>query len=452
MLLKFLLKKKINIIFITLLLVCLALFFGLFSILNQKTFYKGVSIEGIDVSGLDIDIARELVEKKLYNYTNEKKIKLRYEDKVWEISLNDISYGFLLENTLIKGYRVGREGGVFTRVKELINLRLNGKDIFADATFSNDELLEMVLDVKDQIDRKEKNATAEYKSGRIKYSNEIIGEYMDVDKNIDLIENSILRRNFSTIDLNVKKVIPKVQLEDISHIEEVVASFSTSFNSYKINRTYNIKLACERINNSIILPDQVFSVDRALGTRTKENGYKNAPVIINNKFIEGVGGGVCQVTSTLYVAALKAKLGIVERASHSMPLGYVEPGQDATIAEGYIDFKFKNNKDYAILLNAEVVGGKIIVRFIGKKSPFKYNVALKSIILERISPGNSEVVYDWSLSQGETVVEKRPLEGLRVAVYRETYDDKYKLLEREKISEDYYRPVKGRIRIGHIRQ
>jgi hypothetical protein len=79
-------------------------------------------------------------------------------------------------------------------------------------------------------------------------------------------------------------------------------------------------------------------------------------------------------------------------------------------------------------------------------------VALKSVIIERISPGASEVIYDWSLSQGETVVEKRPVEGLRVAVYRETYDDKYKLLEREKISEDLYRPVKGRIRVGHTRK
>ena len=154
----------------------------------------------------------------------------------------------------------------------------------------------------------------------------------------------------------------------------------------------------------------------------------------------------------MYVAVLKAKLGVVERVNHSIPLGYVEPGQDATIAEGYIDFKFKNNKEYPILLNAEVSGGKIIIRLIGKKESLKYNVALKSVIIERISPGASEVIYDGSLAKGETVVEKRPVEGLRVAVYRETYDDNYKLLEREKISEDLYRPVKGRIRVGHIRR
>jgi len=83
-------------------------------------------------------------------------------------------------------------------------------------------------------------------------------------------------------------------------------------------------------------------MDASLGSRTKENGYKDAPVIVKGRLIEGVGGGVCQVTSTLYVAVLKAKLEVVERVKHSMPLGYVEPGQDATISEGYIDFKFRN--------------------------------------------------------------------------------------------------------------
>jgi vancomycin resistance protein YoaR len=452
MLLKFLSQKKIKTILIIFMLITAALFFGAFKVLNQKTFYKGVIIEGVDVSGLDMDRARNAVGEKLNNFTSSNNIILRHEDRVWEIPLSDISYRFLLENTLIDAYRLGREGGVFARIGEFINLVYNGRNISADSTFSKTELLEIVSDIKNQIDRKEKNAKAEYKNGHVKHDKEVIGKIMDVDKNVEIIENRILRRDFSVINLQVEEIVPEIQLEDISHIQEVIASFSTNFNPNNANRTYNIKLACERINNSMILPNQVFSMDKALGTRTKENGYKNAPVIIKNQLIEGVGGGVCQVTSTLYVAVLKAKLGVVERVNHSIPLGYVEPGQDATIAEGYIDFKFKNNKEYPILLNAEVSGGKIIIRLIGKKESLKYNVALKSVIIERISPGASEVIYDGSLAKGETVVEKRPVEGLRVAVYRETYDDNYKLLEREKISEDLYRPVKGRIRVGHIRR
>lgn len=114
---------------------------------------------------------------------------------------------------------------------------------------------------------------------------------MDVDKNVEIIENRILRRDFSVINLQVEEIVPEIQLEDISHIQEVIASFSTNFNPNNANRTYNIKLACERINNSMILPNQVFSMDKALGTRTKENGYKNAPVIIKNQLIEGLEVG-----------------------------------------------------------------------------------------------------------------------------------------------------------------
>ncbi len=452
MLLNFLSQKKTKVTLIIFIVIASALFFGAFKFLNKKTFYKGVLIEGIDVSGLDINGAREVVGKKLDSFISSNSIRLRYEDKVWEIPLEDISYRFLLENTLIDAYKLGREGGVFARTGELINLMYYGKNVLVDSTYSKQELLEILSDIKNQIDRKEKNAKAEYENGRVKHDKEVIGKIMDVDKNVEMIENRILRRDFSAIDLQVKEVTPEIQLKDISHIQEVIASFSTSFNPNNVNRTYNIKLACERINNSLIMPNQVFSMDKALGTRTKENGYKNAPVIIKNQLIEGVGGGVCQVTSTLYVAVLKAKLGVVERVNHSIPLGYVEPGQDATIAEGYIDFKFKNNKEYPILLNAEVSGGQIIIRLIGKKEPVKYNVTLKSVIIERISPGASEVIHDWSLAEGEMVVEKRPVEGLRVAVYRETYDEKYKLIEREKISEDLYRPVKGRIRVGHIRR
>jgi len=172
--------------------------------------------------------------------------------------------------------------------------------------------------------------------------------------------------------------------KDISHIEEVISSFSTVFNSANVNRSHNIKLACERINNTVLLPGETFSMDASLGSRTKENGYKDAPVIVKGRLIEGVGGGVCQVTSTLYVAVLKAKLEVVERVKHSMPLGYVEPGQDATISEGYIDFKFRNNTDRACLISASVVGNRIDIKLLGAKRNSNYDVRLKSVVVERI--------------------------------------------------------------------
>jgi vancomycin resistance protein YoaR len=265
---------------------------------------------------------------------------------------------------------------------------------------------------------------------------------------VNLIENKLIGRDFSPFNLEVDLIYPRIQYDDISGIEEVVASFSTSFNSANINRTHNIKLACERINNKILLPNDVFSMDASLGTRTKENGFKDAPVIVNGKLIEGVGGGVCQVTTTLYVAVLEAKLEVVERVNHSIPLGYVAAGQDATISEGYIDFKFRNNKDYAYLISASVEGNRVVIRLFGKRNATKHKVKLKSVITEYLNPPEAEIIIDNTLPAGTTQVERKPVQGLKVTVYRETYDENNRLIEREKISEDVYQPVRGRIRVS----
>ncbi|TYQ15512.1 UNVERIFIED_CONTAM: vancomycin resistance protein YoaR [Acetivibrio alkalicellulosi] len=448
MLSNYLYKNKFKILLLVLGIILTIIVIGLFSLLNQKTFYKGISIEDIDVSDLDRDNAKVLIEKYLVNYAKDNKVVLVYEDRVWEIALSDISYEFLIDNTLENAYKFGREGTIINRLKDVLILRTTNRRITAHSTYSREQLINIVSDIKNQIERKERNASAQYINGQIDFEKEVIGQYIDVDKNVKIIENKILERDFSDTVLDVRKVIPEIVYEDISHIEDVISSFSTSFNPNKANRTYNIKLACERINNKLLMPGEEFSMDLALGTRTKNNGYKEAPVIIKNQLIEGIGGGVCQVTTTLYVAVLKAKLSVIERVSHSIPLGYVEPGQDATIAEGYIDFKFKNNKNYPILINAEVVGGSVVIRIIGEKNSKKYNVVLKSVIVDRINPEKSEVVVDTSLPYGKVAVDREAIYGIRVVVYRETYDERYQLVEREKISEDLYKPVQGKIRIG----
>ena len=303
-------------------------------------------------------------------------------------------------------------------------------------------------DIKNEIDQKEVNASAIFQNGKVIFNEEVIGKNVDIDKNLNMIENILLEKNFSPIELIVEDIYPRVRYSDISVISKVISVFSTSFNPQKVDRSYNIKLACDRINNIILLPGDTFSMDKALGPRTISNGYRNAPVIVKGKILEGVGGGVCQVTTTLYVAVLKSKLEVVERKPHSMPLSYVEPGQDATISEGYIDFKFKNNKDYPILISAQVSGGNIIIRIVGIEEETNQTVRLKSVVVKKLNPEKEIVVFDENVPVGEVVVEKAAVTGQKVVVYRETYDQNNKLIEREKISEDTYLPVRGIIRVN----
>lgn len=449
MLREFLNRNKIKIILTTILLLILSVLLWVLILFNQKTFYDGIKIEGVGISGLNKKDAKELLEHKLDKVIDHNKFILKYEERFWEISLRDISYGFLLDAAIEDAYLEGRQGNILERVKNIVALRKNNINIILRSYFSKENLIDIINNIKKEIDIKEIDASISYEKGNITLEREVIGCSLDVDKSYHLIENKILERNFSVIDLSVEKVYPKVLYDEICDIKDVIGSFSTTFNSGKAERSYNIKLACERINNSLLSKEDIFSMDKALGLRTLLNGYKEAPVIIKGKLVKGVGGGVCQVTTTLYLAVLMGKLDVVERTGHSMVLGYVQPGQDATIAEGYIDFKFKNSLDYAILVNSEVVGNKIVVRLLGKKDTSDYEVRLKSVILEELLPDKDETIVDLSLNPGEMVIDKTPSKGIRVAVYRETIDKKSKhIINKEKISEDVYKPVKGRVRLN----
>ncbi|MBQ9757116.1 MAG: VanW family protein [Clostridia bacterium] len=148
---------------------------------------------------------------------------------------------------------------------------------------------------------------------------------------------------------------------------DVMGSFSSSFATSTEARAHNVRLTAERVDGYILMPGDVFSYDSTVGKRTAANGYREAGVYIGNKVETGIGGGICQTSSTLYSAALYANLGIVSRTSHSLPVAYVPAGQDATIAEGYIDLKIKNNTEYPVKFEAKTNGRTLVCRVLGVK-------------------------------------------------------------------------------------
>ena len=442
-------SKKIYIIIITAVFAINMAIICFFAwVLNQNTFYKGVKVENIVLSGIDRLKAREKIQDEINKKFTSKKLILKHDDKEWNIDFNEISYSFLVDSAIENAYKIGREGNIINRLRTVYRLRGNNVNISLASQFDRNKLRSILESIKAEIDQKEVNASAIFQNGEVTFNKEVIGKNLDVDKNLHLIENLLLEKKFFPIELIVDNIYPKVRFDEISVINKVISTFSTSFNPQKADRTFNIRLACEKIDNTILLPGDTFSMDKALGPRSISNGYKNAPVIIQGKFLEGVGGGVCQVTTTLYVAVLKSKLEVVERRPHSMPLGYVEPGQDATISEGYIDFKFRNNKHYPVLISAKVSGGKVIIRIVGIEEEVPQTVKLKSVVVKELHPEKEIVVFDEKVPEGEKLVEKKAVIGRRVVVYRETYDENNKLVEREKISEDTYQPVRGVVRVN----
>lgn len=191
--------------------------------------------------------------------------------------------------------------------------------------------------------------------------------------------------------------VTKSQLE-AAMFSGVMGEWTSTFNPGNTARTTNVSLAASRINGVVLLPGETFSYDKTVGPRTAANGFKSAGVYINNKVEQGIGGGICQTSSTLYSAVLYSNLEIITRTSHSLPVSYMPPGQDATIASGSIDFKFKNNTKYPVKIVAVISGGSVTCKIVG--TPVKGQKVVINNTTTAVYQPKIEIATDASIPQG----------------------------------------------------
>ncbi len=417
-------------------------------LLCSNTFYSGVFVEDMNLSGMKMAEAKEYVKNIYLKKFNEPALKLKYNDGTAVLRFEDISLRFNTDKAVEEAYSAGRTGNIFIRLGSISSMFF--KPYIVKCGFSYDEksLLAYIDGLKSGIDRQAKNASVNFKKGSVILQVETKGKELLRDENIKLIEDRVDKRDLGQIELLVRDKVPEILYSDIRNITGVMSSYSTVFALNDENRCHNIKVGSDRINGMILRPGDIFSINSALGPRTSENGYREAPVILKNELVSGVGGGLCQLTSTLYDAALLSKMEIVERTHHSWPLGYVAPGMDATIAEGYIDFKFRNSTEYAVAINSEILKNKLTVRILGLKNDDGTSSRLRNSIIEELQPQKEEIIEDSTLPYGERVVEREAKKGVRAVVYRDTLSGSGVVLNSEKISEDFYPPVSARVRVG----
>lgn len=191
---------------------------------------------------------------------------------------------------------------------------------------------------------------------------EKLGQKLDEQRFGEQFYTYVFSNGPAVINPRVKMIYPKVDSELLVQItEKQIGHYVTYFNAANTNRSYNIGLAAKTINNAVVFPGETFSFNEVVGKRTKEKGYLNAPVIVRGELSEGVGGGICQVSSTLFNAADRAGLQIVKRYSHSRSVPYVLPGRDATVSWYGPDFEFRNQYNQPIIIRATAAGGKMFV-------------------------------------------------------------------------------------------
>lgn len=186
------------------------------------------------------------------------------------------------------------------------------------------------------------------------------------------------------IKLTITK--PKITTEQIGTeaFPDLLATFSTRYDASNIDRSTNLKIAVQKINDKVIMPGETFSYNQTLGNRTTAAGYKNAKIYENGQVIDGIGGGICQISTTLYNSVLLSNLDIVERRNHQFTTSYVPAGRDATVVYGQTDFKFKNSRNYAIKIKANVSNGIATVSIYGVKEEKEYSISFNTKTISTI--------------------------------------------------------------------
>ena len=241
---------------------------------------------------------------------------------------------------------------------------------------------------------------------------------------------------------------PEVTLDELGDkaFPDQLATFTTRYDVSDVDRTTNLRLACQKINGTVLLAGETFSYNNVVGARTVAAGYKNAKIYEAGQVVDGLGGGICQISSTLYNAALLANLEIVERRNHQFVTSYVPAGRDATVVYGSTDFKFKNTRQYPIRIVATANAGIATISIYGIKEENEYTFKFSTKTISSI-PYSTQYIDDSTLPQGTEVVKQKGTNGL----ITETYISKYldgKLISTELLSRDTYSAMTRIVRRG----
>lgn len=246
----------------------------------------------------------------------------------------------------------------------------------------------------------------------------------------------------------LKVLLPNVTTNQIGTeaFPNLLGSFSTTFSTRNVNRSTNIRLATQKINGTVIMPGETFSYNQVVGKRTAAAGFKSAAVYAGGEVTTGIGGGICQVSSTLYNSVLLANLEIVERYNHGFNPGYVPAGRDATVSWGGPDFKFKNSRNYPVKIVANVSGGTISIEIFGLKSDNEYEVEIQSYITSYIKYKTIQK-NDATLAKGTTKVIQSGSNGCRAVAYR-ILKQNGEVVSKTLLSQDTYNPHNKIVAVG----
>lgn len=422
--------------------------------LNIDTFYNGIVIEGIDVSGKTKEEAYALlvpVEETLRDNIN---ITVNCAGQTFTLTQNDLNFSFNTKEVIDEAYNFAREGSNDDRYHTVLKLEDKPQNFFIDhkLILDDDAVSNFVDSVADEVYIEMK---APYISEFNPDSENMFvghegepGRELNSDQLIQTLNNMLRKKNYiGKTEATTHEIAVTGSIEDLKSQTVLISEYSTVSTNNE-NANTNMALSLKAINGTVIEPGEQFSFNEATGdTTTSANGYLPAGAISNGKLVEEYGGGICQSATTVYGAALRADMKITERYNHRWPSSYVPIGQDATVDYPSVDLCFENTSDYPIFIKSFMSGTTLTVQIYGYQSPEWDRIEVESQTTRTISPPTAERIADSSLASGEEVVDRSAFNGYEADGSKIFYKDN-QVVKTEAIWHSYYAEGAAVIRYG----
>lgn len=408
-----------------------------------------ISVGGVLLEGLNRQEAESKLKTVIGVEIKNHRLVLRRPDQSWSYSYESLGIKPDVEDAVSRAMNVGHSWNPVARYSTLKRLQQKGLKLTLHYSADNAKTEAILAAVMNVAGKKPVNARLIIdKTGEIAVQPHLNGFAVDMDRlreqmqDINLFEDTV-------IVLEGTDILPAVTTSGMETHKPtgLVAATTTKFNPSITNRVNNIAIGAKAINNTLLAPAEEFSFNKVVGPRTADRGFLDANVIVRGKFVLDVGGGICQVSSTLYNSVVKSGLTVTERSPHSLPVPYLPMGADATLVFGAKDFRFKNNTEKYILIKTSLGRDNLTVQIVGDAA-INYGKTVK-IISERISqtPFKTVRVPDPTLPVGKEKVDNPGANGYVVKVYMlTTFADG--TTKKELVNESRYKPFNRVILVG----
>ena len=421
--------------------------------LAEGRFAQGVTVNDIDISSMSMEQAREAVKKAEWELAQDTVMYIKVGEREYRLAGDDFDISYDTDEVLKQAMLAGKGGNAFKRA---IGKNDDNMSFFIEKSVNGTADDAALKELIEQESKNPKDASAQFtpnNSTHMTYTRSEEGVSIDLDE-LKKAVNEAIDDGKLTVEAPAQFTQPKVTTEELEQKIVRRAYFETSYAQYPYNdadRVSNIKKCVAIINSKrlTLAPGQSMSLNDVLGPRTEAGGWKLAPGYVSGRSEDQAGGGVCQISSTLYCAAVKADITILNRKNHTIPVGYVNQGLDATISTGGPDLVIRNDTGENIYICCGL-SGKQSVYFEVYGAPFKgfTKIALMSKKVRDIQP-ESDIVYTYTdeMKSGQEEVYVKRRNGSEYAAYASYYDAD-KLVKQKKLSRSVYPAYSGEIRVG----